>query len=343
MTVRFEISDEIRRLMARYHRVTQALIQDRANEMTGRDNGSWLGIVSHHGGVQVGRREITILRDTVTDGSVGSTAETAEELAVARVIHDLATQIQEGGEAVLAGVDLSYFWFEMFAPLHAMLGVPERSVPEDEKVIFLDIDGVLLRPIDWLHPRNAEAWRLWQSKDHRDRRRALDLVQFDPEAVGLVNRLARKAGAKVVVSSFWRSAVGANQSLRKLITQGIERDLFHEHAYCPHFPSDKRKDIDIRDWLRRHRADTTVDPDSGQIQVHWTDWIVLDDEPGGQGWVLTHTDDGFTASTYRVALRALGGEDPEFGVHPIPADLWKEVLAVHSQDWVAAARWLEGG
>ena len=241
--------------------------------------------------------------------------------------------------------------------------LPEPALQRRQKIIFLDIDGVLLRSIDWLHPRNAEASRLRRSDDYEDRQRALDVVQFDPTAVELVNRLARQAGAKIVVSSFWRNAIGAHQTVRKLIAQGIDRDLFHEDACCSHAPSEKSKDVDVRDWLGRHRATPLApQPDDSRPMTgqetggyhaklsawhkdprnYGIDWVVLDDEFGPKRLVLTNGHDGFSTSDYRVALRALGGEDPEFGVVRLPDGLWEEVLAAHEGDPVGAARWVEG-
>lgn len=57
-------------------------------------------------------------------------------------------------------------------------------------VIFLDIDGVLCTPLsvrlDWIF------------------RRPMDRQFFDPIALGLLRRLVRRTGARVVLSSSWR-------------------------------------------------------------------------------------------------------------------------------------------
>lgn len=57
-------------------------------------------------------------------------------------------------------------------------------------VIFLDIDGVLCTPLsvrlNWLF------------------RRPMERPFFDPIALGLLRRLVRRTGARVVLSSSWR-------------------------------------------------------------------------------------------------------------------------------------------
>lgn len=359
----FTLRDEVRRLMARYHRATQALIQQRASRALGRGPNSLLGIADPLGGVSVGGRQIVILRDGVAVPDERDCLNTPEARAVVQAIIDLAAEIEAGGEAVLADFDPPYFWFEMAGPLRAMLELVEEVPSGRPKVVFLDIDGVLLRPVDWLCPRNAEAQRLIQAKSHQERQRGFDLVQFDPAAVELVNRLARQAGAKIVLSSSWRSAIGAKAAVRKIIQQGIDHGLLHEDAYCPHAPSEKRKEVEVRDWLEMHRT-TPLPPFPGskfritpkeerahrakfaawqaQRADYGIDWVVLDDERGPDRLVLTSPDEGFNASAYRVALRALGGEDSAYRVRFLPDGLWEEVLAVHQGDTVAAARWVEG-
>jgi hypothetical protein len=231
------------------------------------------------------------------------------------------------------------------------------------RVVFIDIDGVLLTRARWLHPANTAARALLAEKSETARRRALETVSYDPNAVQLVNRLARTTRAKLVVSSFWRRSFGVEETHRKLLAEGIEPDLFHDDHSCDAgYSRDPTKQRDIWDWLDRHRTNSLPRHPGGVATTEeerrsteealrvWhaayervgLEWIVIDDEPGPDHLVRTHPELGFTAEDYRVAVRALGGEDAEFGVRPVPDGLWEEVLAIHACDPIAAARWVEG-
>lgn len=63
------------------------------------------------------------------------------------------------------------------------------------KVIFLDIDGVL----------NSQDW--YKRRERYPAPRTMDQYhekEFDPEAVKLLQRIIKKTGAKIVLSSTWR-------------------------------------------------------------------------------------------------------------------------------------------
>lgn len=71
------------------------------------------------------------------------------------------------------------------------------------KVIFLDFDGVL---------NSVEYWRRGSHRDAND-----TSLMLDPAAVGLVNQIVRRTGAKVVISSSWRilPSMRANEALNR--------------------------------------------------------------------------------------------------------------------------------
>ena len=78
-------------------------------------------------------------------------------------------------------------------------------------VIFLDIDGVLCTPLsvrlNWLF------------------RRPMERPFFDPIALGLLRRLVRRTGARVVLSSSWRYSLGDRDALARRILQNLYRCL----------------------------------------------------------------------------------------------------------------------
>lgn len=61
------------------------------------------------------------------------------------------------------------------------------------KYLFLDIDGVL----------NHDEW--FESDDYRHHQQNWRVSMFDPKCVERVNTILRETGAKLVVSSSWRS------------------------------------------------------------------------------------------------------------------------------------------
>lgn len=65
-----------------------------------------------------------------------------------------------------------------------------------EKIIFLDIDGVLNHQ-NWFSRRHKEV-------DQNDIVSHYPFYEFDPESVEQLNRIINETGAKIVVSSTWR-------------------------------------------------------------------------------------------------------------------------------------------
>lgn len=78
-------------------------------------------------------------------------------------------------------------------------------------VVFLDVDGVLCTPLsvrlDWLL------------------RRPMDRQLFDPIALFWLERLVRRTGAQVVLSSSWRYSLGDSDALARRILQNLCRCL----------------------------------------------------------------------------------------------------------------------
>ncbi|NVN30030.1 hypothetical protein HUK83_06735 [Endobacter medicaginis] len=141
------------------------------------------------------------------------------------------------------------------------------------RVIFLDIDGVMLTDADWASSENYRACLLRESGDagFRELMNALQAVVFNLHAVRLLNRICRITGAKVVIVSSWRwhfEPEWIHQTLRR---KGIEPRHFHVDYACEvtqPFPYSKLRDS--QEWLSRH-------PDV-------TDWLVLDDEAERDGF-----------------------------------------------------------
>jgi len=85
------------------------------------------------------------------------------------------------------------------------------------KIIFLDIDGVF----------NSTKWYVSRSQRLRFKDVGRDILEFDPDAVKIFNRVIKETDAKVIVSSCWRR--GSTQYLKDLFSMvGIVCDVMGE-------------------------------------------------------------------------------------------------------------------
>lgn len=91
------------------------------------------------------------------------------------------------------------------------------------KVIFLDVDGVIL-------PLGAE--------------------QFDQAAIERINALAHQPRAEIVVSSSWRRHIGPAETIDALVAAGLAKPL----CSLPESSEFSTKAEDVAAWLRG-RAD----------------------------------------------------------------------------------------
>jgi hypothetical protein len=179
-----------------------------------------------------------------------------------------------------------------------------------DRVVFLDIDGVLLTHRVWAMAVNTHVLEMRRTtlQGREARWGWMDAVAFDPCAVGLVNRLCDVTDARIVVSSNWRLTYrGEMETVQKLIAQGIRRELFHDDAWVPSRFRRDRKAASVQDWLEGHGGAGSVAHICLSGSSH-----------DGGGWRLPNViecsaDDGISMKAYREAVRALGGPDAEAG------------------------------
>lgn len=188
--------------------------------------------------------------------------------AAAAVIGREAVDVPELGDG---------FWVsdEDFARLMKAAGL----VDPPERVIFLDVDGVL----------NHTAWHLrvdaepWSEARHWDR-------QLDPSCVARVNRLAEASGAAVVLSSTWRDKLGEPEAA--LRRSGLVEWIGRTPGGGP------RRGNEIQAWMSAHglTADRIVILDDDSDMEHLAGRLVRIDHAVG----LTDAD-------VELALRLLDG------------------------------------
>lgn len=230
---------------------------------------------------------------------------------------------------------------------------------ERQRILMLDIDGVLLSGRSLLLPGNAHYWAEARANDrHSIRADALRAV-FDPTAVALVNRLCTVAGAKVVIHSNWRKTVGLEETRAKLMEQGIEASHLHEVWATPRRGLHRdEKRAEITGWLLENRL--TPDPgprpsiEDREPHARWEDAkydtghdvVVIDDEDLGDGFMTRTTavtvdyQEGMSFAAYRLAMGLWRAEDRVMGVYPVAEADWRRVAEAFGGNRRRAAEWL---
>lgn len=152
------------------------------------------------------------------------------------------------------------------------------------KVIFLDIDGVIL-------PLGAE--------------------QFDSAAVEWINALAHQAGAEIVISSSWRRHIGPAETIDTLVAVGLAKPL----CCLPESHPFSNKAEDVAAWLNGHaeiEAWVLIDDDPAVCRSV----KALKDH---RGLVVDVGASGFGQSAFSRALRHLRGHRV-IGVEKMPTE-----------------------
>lgn len=192
-----------------------------------------------------------------------------------------------------------------------------------QRIIFIDIDGVLLPTRMWAA---AENFRLLSKKVPVGER--APLLRLDPGSVGLLVRLCELSGAKLVLASNWRMTWqhGLEELRNKLAREGLERHLWVDHWHISE--TETRIETAYAEWL-----DWRVTP----IQA-----LIINDKPTGAielqekkiaqigpkiGEITPHVDDGLGIPEYRAGLKFFGVADPRLP----PSDRVAEVSAVPVQ------------
>lgn len=154
------------------------------------------------------------------------------------------------------------------------------------KAIFLDIDGVLCTPLSfWLN---------------RFLRKPLECQVFDPVALFWLQRLVKKSGALVVLSSSWRDGLTAGDAQYHAIIENLFRRLERNRtplADVTPLEKNGEKGQEIQQWLRCNPC---------------CSYVILDDNdlfssvPSIKAhWVAIPYSGGLRRKEYRAALRFL--------------------------------------
>ena len=119
------------------------------------------------------------------------------------------------------------------------------------KIIFLDIDGVLV---------TARSMRI--ARELRTPGPLTNLNKcFDEDCVNVLNRFIKASGAKVVISSTWR----IGQTIVSMQDIMNENKIKCEVVGLTGFDKDGIRGLEICEWLRSNEG-------------KWSDYLVIDDD-----------------------------------------------------------------
>lgn len=182
------------------------------------------------------------------------------------------------------------------------------------KVIFLDIDGVLNSARSFIanHPRDNVS--PWKTVDERN------IATIDPIAVKMINEIAYRCEAEIVVSSShrkWFYVSSGNMQLGPVVdlpslidymrNLGIEKDVIDATPVL----HGKFRGDEIATWLSNHPEVTKyviLDDDSD-----------MTDEQLEKHFVKTDSYDGFLFANYEKTVSILGLKENEKDIFVIPA------------------------
>ena len=163
------------------------------------------------------------------------------------------------------------------------------------KIIFLDFDGVLNSDRTVLAIQGGASMSSLFD---------LNLKQMDPVAIGILNRLIRKSGAKVVFSTSHRlNPMIANDRAKKFVTEVGMVDAVFDGDFphiTPQLMHTTRRGDEIQAWLDSYSARTGTE----------VEYVVLDDTSTGDltqsySWVLVDPEVGLSAKDYYKACKIL--------------------------------------
>lgn len=127
------------------------------------------------------------------------------------------------------------------------------------KIIFLDIDGVLVT-WDSLHE-----WGL--SRPTKSRSGGM----LDPGPVKILNEIIEKTGASIVISSSWRIGRTLDKLKEDLAEGGVNCSTMID--FTPR-RNDAKRGLEIQEWLNHHYFITKTQPEK---------MVILDDEISDMG------------------------------------------------------------
>lgn len=241
---------------------------------SGYDTGGTLGFCSHFcmnaaAEARVGVAPLTCARDGCTNPPSGQSPYCTEDEAVMAMCESLPSTVNLDSEKAHAAVAKAQW---------------EKNLNDARPIttlVFLDVDGVL-------------------NCDDNDIETDTPYVMLNRACLSRLVRLVRESGAKVCLSSTWRSTHDMKADLWMfLVAEGLPEDAFVGQTPQLGFHA---RPFEIKQWMR------TVWVDEAVIR-----WVVLDDMPMQDSpelkghFVWVNPEVGLSDKDVEVAMRTLEG------------------------------------
>lgn len=153
----------------------------------------------------------------------------------------------------------------------------KNQLTVNDKIIFLDIDGVLNSPLYMIHSKEGSR-------------------SLDPVNIKALNGLIARTGAKVVLSSTWRYNSTPEAMTELLQEKGFAYDI---HSFTPDTRSACRG-VEIKMWMDAHV----------ESFVNFHEYVILDDDSDmlweqRENFILCPQDTGLTPNLAYKAWRLM--------------------------------------
>lgn len=110
-----------------------------------------------------------------------------------------------------------------------------------DKIIFLDIDGVLCTFTEY-------------AKSKHDKRYGTRVYPFKKECVEQLNRIIENTGAKIVVSSSWRKLFSREHLQEIFDNNGVKSKILDITSGSTQWMSENNRSSEINAWINEHEC-----------------------------------------------------------------------------------------
>lgn len=163
------------------------------------------------------------------------------------------------------------------------------------KLIFLDIDGVLVTPTsntNYLKSKEeAEAYNFYRDESYK----------FSSDAIRNLRELVSRTGANVVIISQWRKTISIGKIIGMLNNAGFDayRTVLYTLSW---FCNEEKRSDEIKDFIRMTAEDGS----------DFRKFVIIDDSKDYEDYQLPHLvspdpEKGFSSEDLEKAIKILEG------------------------------------
>jgi hypothetical protein len=162
-----------------------------------------------------------------------------------------------------------------------------------DKLVFLDIDGVL----------NSEIFYREKSQSERYKEVGLPLCDIDPRGIKELNKIVQETGAKIVISSTWRKGETIESIQKILDSAGFKGKVIGLTPVLQYKGSSQTvpRGCEIHHWLGKYRD---------KLELPWNKivkYVIIDDDSDMLWWQRENMFivDGYCGLTINSAYKII--------------------------------------